>query len=122
MNLFAGTEFHFKVKFLNGHFLIAEAFNIYLDSSYFSIVTGVMPKSTKIEGATQLAVNARQDIQVESRGDAESVVVCSLQSGRVFFQVCSQKQRIIFLQHAAHRAQKFKCIMLVEVADIRTEE
>lgn len=74
------------------HTLIGAADEMHLDAARVRIVKGVVPEAIETEIACQLAVDARQKIEVERRGDACAVVVGGVQDRGILLEVGAQQQ------------------------------
>src|SRR3954447_1734563 len=59
------------------HRLVPSAFEKHLDAALAGVPPGAVRKPVEIEIATELAVDAREQVLVERRGHAERVVVGS---------------------------------------------
>src|ERR1044071_3616463 len=81
-----------------------------------------MTKSAQVERSFQLAINSREHVQVERRRHAERIVVSRLENRLILLQIRTKQKRVAFVEHTAHRTQKSQRLVLIEVADIRTEE
>ena len=60
-----------------------------------------MPESAQIERATQLSIDPCKHVEIESRRDAERVVVSSFENRGIFLQVRAKQEGVFLLQYAA---------------------
>ena len=75
----------------NGYELWPAAHEPHLDASLFRVVDGVMLESVEVEVGIELAVQPREQIQIERSGDAPAVVVRRTQDGAVVTQIDAEQ-------------------------------
>ena len=81
-----------------------------------------MAEGAQVEVRAQLAVDARELVEVEGRGHAQRVVVGRFQHAARLPQVSAQEQGVSGREHAAQGAQEGARLFGVEVADVRAEK
>src|ERR1044071_7755162 len=64
--------------------LRAEAFEVHLDAARLFVVTGDVAEATQVEIRAQLAVDAREEVEVEGGGDTVRIVVGGFERRAVF--------------------------------------
>ena len=74
------------------------------------------------EIAAQLAVDARQQVEIERRRDAGRIVVSGQQLVHGLYQIRAQQQRIAGIEAHADLPQKIHRARLVEIADRASEK
>src|SRR5215813_1509515 len=117
---FAGAEFDRASGDL--HLLTFAARKVHFDATALAIVESVMTERVEIEVGSELAVDARKQVEVEFRGDTRGVVVGSVEDARVLDEVDTDDQRGLGAQHAAGMAKESAGVMRFEIADGRTGE
>ena len=65
----------------------------------------------------QLAIDTREQVQIECGGDAEGIIVGISHHRNFFFNICSQQQRIPRLEDRSHLPQKSSSGRRFEIAD-----
>src|SRR3954466_786453 len=77
VNSFAGTEVDALAA--DPHLLALQACQMHLDARALAVEEGVMLEAGEVEFAAKLAIDARQQIEIELGGDALAVVIGLLQ-------------------------------------------
>ena len=95
---------------------------VHLDASGLGMVDGAVAEAVEVERAVQLAVDARQQIEVERGGDASGVVVGGVENARVLLQVDADQQRAGRSEPIGEASQHPHRLRRMEVADGRTRE
>jgi hypothetical protein len=67
---------------------------VHLDAAERLVVERAMAKRGEVEVAAELAVDARQEIEVERGGDAERIVVRRLEDVAALAQIGAEEQRV----------------------------
>ena len=76
-----------------------------------------MLEGAKIEIGAELAVDARQQIEIEFRRDALGVVIGVIENFRILHQIDADHEQRARAQHAAGVAQEFAGFVRLEIAD-----
>jgi osmoprotectant transport system permease protein len=95
VRVFAADRFPFRdceTFAADTHTLIGSADEMHLDTARRGIVKRVVPEAIEAEIAVQLAIDARQQIEVEGRRYACAVVVRGVQDRRVLLEIGAQQQ------------------------------
>ena len=79
---------------------------MHFDAALPLVIPGLVREVPQHEVAAELAVDAREQVEVERRGDAGGVVVGQQHLGHRLFQVGRQQQRVARLQALADLAQE----------------
>ena len=95
---------------------------MHLDPLPLGIVESVMLESREIEITPELAVDARQQIEVELRGDAGRVVVRGIQDLRLLLQIDANDQNAGRPENSAGMPQEGVGLVRLEIADRRARE
>ena len=90
---------------------------MHFDTMRSFIVSGQVTKITKVKVRAQFTVQAREQIQIECRGDPQRIVVSQLHHRRRLHQVRADQQRIAGSQNAPHVAQELLRGLAVEIPD-----
>ena len=96
MDGFAGRKS--KPQAPDSHRLIPNTDNVHLDAALAGIVNRLVAEAIEIERAFELAVDPRQKIEVEGRGDAGRVIVGADQLSGVLFQINADNEPTIWRQ------------------------
>jgi hypothetical protein len=94
VNGFALHEVKIKVRVLDTYALLLHALEVHLDPRLNGIPKCAMTEASGVKIGPQFSIKAMQDVQVESRSDSFSVVICSQNSGFVFHHVYTEQQRV----------------------------
>ncbi len=117
MDGFAGAETdRLAVDF---HLLPLGAGEVHLDPVVLAIVTGVMLEGGQIEIGAELAIDARQQIEIEFGGHAFGVIVGRAQDLGILDQIDADHQHRAVAENGAGMAQKLRRLMRLEIADGR---
>ena len=81
-----------------------------------------MLEGAKIEIGAELAIDARQQIEIEFRRDALGVVVGGVENLRILHQIDADHEQRARAQHAAGMAQEFARLVRLEIADGRARK
>src|SRR6266446_5681027 len=91
------SRMEMKLLVFNSHSLIDFADEIDLDPAFVRIVNRVMPPLSEIEIRSELAIRAREQIQIKLGGHTGAVVVSVFQDPSIFSQIdANQKPAVIF--------------------------
>src|SRR6185436_17439264 len=74
------------------HVLVAPADEMHLDAPVAGVIDGLVPEGVEIERAADLTIDAGQQVEVESSGDAGGIVVGKHQLARVLLEVDADDQ------------------------------
>ncbi len=80
-----------------------------------------MREVLKVEVPAELAVDARQEVEVEPGGDARGIVVGALEDPPVLAEIDPDQEPVRSAQHLTHPAKKLRCLVAMEVADVRAQ-
>ena len=100
----AGAEFDHAAR--HPHLLPLLAGEMHLDAVALGIVEGVMAEACEIEVAVELAIDAREQVEIELRRDAGGVVIGGVEDAGVLHQVDADDQRRAAPEHAPGVAQE----------------
>ncbi len=92
---------------------------MHLDAPERGVVERVVAEAAQVEIAAQLAVDAREQVQVERRGDAARVVVGRVQDVGVLLQVDADQHRALRPDLGTRHAQEGLRLRRRQVADGR---
>ncbi len=120
VNGFAGAEVDAFAG--NAHALALEARQMHFDARALAVEEGVMLEAREVELGAELAIDAREQIEIELRGDALRVVVGLLQDLRVLHQIDADDEDRAVAEDAAGVAQERRRLVRLEVADGRARE
>ncbi len=73
--LFRRIESDTAIGLRNCHKLISLRYQVHLDAPFAFVVVGQMTKRTEVKIGSQLAIDSRQQIQIERSGDTRRIVV-----------------------------------------------
>src|SRR5215467_12174892 len=93
---------------------------VHLDAMTLGIVEGAMVEALEIEISVELVIDAREQVEVELRGEAGLVVVGGVKDTRVLHQIDSDDQGGVTSQHAPGVAQERAGFLRLEIADGRS--
>src|SRR5580658_2322554 len=94
VNGFAWHEVNIKVRELDTYILLLRALEVHFDPRLNGIPKHAMMETSGVKVGPQFSIQATQNVQVELRGDAIAVVICSQKSGFVFHHVCTEQQGV----------------------------
>src|SRR5207302_6940486 len=97
--------------------LFGEADQVHLDPGENRIVEGVVPKLVEHEIRSELTIEPRQDVQIESRGDTQAVVVGAVEHQRVLLQVHADEQAAVSAADLSDLEQEASRVLRNEVPD-----
>ena len=89
---FAACERDRQAELVDRNTLCGAGPQMHLDSRLTLVVACLVGETRQIESAAQLAIDARQQIQIEGRGHAQRIVIGAQQGRSVFDQVGAQQQ------------------------------
>src|SRR5215218_3180654 len=95
---------------------------MHLDAPFPFVINRYVSEVADGEVRTQLAVDSREQVQVEGRRDAELVVVRGFEHGALLLQVRAEQQRVARAQHPPNLLKKLARALAVEVPHVRAEE
>ena len=95
---------------------------MHLDAVALAVVEGVVLEACEIEIAAEFAVDAREQVEIELRGDAGGIVVGGVEHFGVLHQVDADDQRRAAPEHARGMAQERRRLVRLEIADGRARE
>ena len=81
-----------------------------------------MLEGAEIEIGAELAIDARQQIEIEFRRDALGIVVGVVENFGVLHQIDADHEQRALAQHAAGMAQEFARFVRLEIADGRSRK
>jgi hypothetical protein len=87
MDGFKGRELDAKLRGRNIYTLIARALQVHLHARLHAIPAGSMPEAGEIKVRTEFSVEAVENVQIERRSDARSVVICPPENRLVFYHI-----------------------------------
>ena len=85
MDRLAGPEAHDAAA--HRHLLLALAHEVHLDAAEGGVVERLVTERAQVEIGAELAIDAREEVQVELRGDALRVVVGGVQPRRILLEI-----------------------------------
>src|SRR3954469_14160395 len=116
----AGAEFEHPA--CQPYLLPLLAGEMHLDAATVGIVEGMMAETCKIEVAVELAVDAREEVEIEPGRDAGFVVVGGVEDAAVLYQVDPDDQGCAASQHTSGMAQERAGFVRLEISDGRSWE
>src|SRR6266446_7493077 len=119
---FALDKFNGKLSGVNGHGLAAHGPQVHFNATSLVINSCHVLELRQIEVGIQIAIDTRQQVQIEGGSHAQFVVVRRQQLNTGFLQVGSEQQRISGLKNTSNFAEKLDTRRSVEVADGAAEE
>src|SRR5437867_4435130 len=99
------------------HTLFGLTYEINLDPAFGGIVNGVVPPLFEVEIGAELAVGAREQIQIELRGHAGAVVVGALQHLSILLQISADQKAAAPSHIVPYPPQKFLRRLWFKVAN-----
>src|SRR5947209_5270149 len=104
MDRFAGAEIERAARDL--HLLPFLAGEMHFDAMPLGIVEGMVAEACQVETAAELAVDAREQIEIELRRDAGAIIVGGIEDFRILHQVNADDKACAASQHAPGLAQE----------------
>ena len=95
---------------------------MHLDAPGHRVVEGVVAEPVQVEVAAELAVDARQQVQIERRSHALGVVIGGVQDVRVFLQIDADQHGAARTDLAARHLEEGLGFVAPQVADRRARE
>jgi hypothetical protein len=99
-----------------------DAGEVHLDARTLAIEERVVLETFEIEVAAELAIDARQNVEIELRRDAGGVVIGGIEDGAVLRQVDAHDEDRSRAEGAAGIAQERARLVRLEIADGRARE
>src|SRR5262245_53645328 len=90
---------------------------MHLDAAQLAVVESAMPERSEVEIGAQLAVDAREQVEVELRRHPARVVVGGMQARRVLLEVDADQQAAARAGHGAGVLQEGGRLERREIAD-----
>ena len=81
-----------------------------------------MDEAIELEVAFQLAIDPRQQVAVERRGDAERVVIGEQQLPLGLEKVGAEEQVVAWVERLSHGPEERLAPRRIEIADVRSQE
>src|SRR5262245_17244387 len=81
-----------ELRVADAYALLAPAYEVHLDAALFPVVKGAVRKPIKEEIGVQLAVDTRQEVEVECCRDALAVVVRRLDHTGIFLKIGAEQK------------------------------
>src|SRR5438270_13996369 len=103
----------------HGRLLRPLADEIHFDATVAWIVDRLMPELGQIESGAQFAIDAREEIQIERRGDAGGIVVGGDERMRVPLQIDADHEAALRSQRARHAGEALPRLRRRQTADRR---
>ena len=116
----AGAEMKMPVG--GRHGLLGEALHIELHPPFCLAVERDMRKTIEIEIAAELAVDPRQQVQVERGVHAGLVVVSAVEDCRVLLQIGADQHLAARAEQLCPVREKFDDLLWLKIADCRARE
>src|SRR5262249_17490252 len=104
------------------HPLVLAAHKVHFDAPAFGVEKGLVTKAVEVEIRAKLAVNPRQQVEVELRGDASRIVISRVENSDILDQVDSDDKGGTRSEHARRMLQKSRGLLRVEIADGRARK
>src|SRR5580692_12728935 len=117
MDRLAGVEANAKVELFDRDVLSHGAHQVHLDARRDVVPSRDVPKSVEIEAASELAVDPREKVLVERRGDAGGIVVGGQEQIHALSQIGAKQERGPGPEGFAKAAQKSRRFAVLQVAD-----
>ncbi len=95
---------------------------MHLDAAFFIVRSNDVPEARKIEIRAEFAIDARQQIQIESSGYAKRIVVCQHQLRDRLFQIGAPAAARRLAAKSVESAQKIRRRGPVEIANRAAEK
>src|ERR1700685_4339815 len=95
---------------------------MHLDPVMRAVVEGVMLEGVEIEIGAELAVDARQQVEIEFRRDTLGVIVGVVENFRILDQIDADDEYRLFAKHRAGMAEEFARLVRLEIADGRSRK
>ena len=105
---------------VDAHFLPLEAGKMHLDPAVVAVIAGMVLERGEVEIGVKLAIDPRQQVQVEFGGDAFRIIVGGTQHRDVFNEIDADNENSVVAQRRAGMMQEFYCLVMLEIADSRS--
>ena len=102
--------------------LVSQTDQVHLNSIVLVIEDGLMPECGQIEIRGQFAIEARQDVEVKSRGDTLGIIVSRLEDSGVLEQVNPQEEPVGGSKVMTEHGEKLRDLLLRKVANRGPQE
>src|SRR5258708_9270520 len=103
----------------DAHLLITRALEVHFDAAALREIAREMAKSTQIEIGAELAIDSRQQIQVERRGHPLRIVIRGIEQRRSFLQIDTYQRGAASAQRRRPAREERVCIGRREIPDGR---
>src|SRR5580704_7770198 len=117
VNGFAGTKLDRRVTHSDG--LSLRAGKMHFDAAAFAVVEGVMLKGIEIEISAKLAIDTREQVEVEFGGDAFGVIVSAVENIRGFDEIDADNEDRTVAKNPRRVAKETRRFMRFKIADGR---
>src|SRR5438128_4301560 len=95
---------------------------MHLDAIALAIIDRAVHEGGNVEIAAKLAVDADQNVEVESRGDARGVVIGIVKHPLVLLEIDADDHLRAFTQNLARAAQEAERFVRLEIAERRSRK
>ena len=119
---FSGDEIEGRTSRRNGDGLIDAGFEMHFDAAGELVENGDMLELRNCEIGADFAIEASEQIEIESSGDADGVVVRGDERGDGLNKIRTEEQRIARAESFTNAGKKIDAGRTVEIADGATEE
>src|SRR3990172_21814 len=99
--------------------LVGEAPKVHLDAALALIVDRLVREAAQIEVAVKLAIDAREQIEIERGGDAQTVVIGGKQDIQALFQIDAHEKGAARPKQKRGIRKKGVRLVMAEIADGR---
>src|SRR5437588_4014147 len=120
MDGLAGAEIESSPRYLDLLPLLAG--KMHFDAVALGIIEGLMTETCQVEVTAELAIDAREQIEVELRRDAGAIVIGGIEDFRVLHQVDADDEACTSSQHTSGLAQERAGFVRLQIADGRSRE
>src|SRR5262249_10152882 len=113
-----------KIKGLavDTHLLPLEARKVHLDPALLAVIASVMLERGEVEIGVKLAIDPRQQVQVEFGGDAFRIVVGGTQHLDALNEIVADNENSSVAKGRAGMIQEFYRLVMLEIADSRSRK
>src|SRR5437764_12680847 len=101
----------------NAHLLAPAAGEMHLDAIELAVVERMMLERGDVEIRAELAIDAHQQIAVELRSHALSIVVSGVKQFRIFDEINADDERSVVPEHPPRGPEKCRDFVRLEIAD-----
>src|SRR4029079_7432695 len=95
---------------------------VHLDAMTLAIIDRAMHEGGNVEIAAEFAVDANQDVEIELRGDAGSIVIGVVKYALVLFEIDTDDHLRAFAQNLPRAAQERARLVRLEIAERRSRK